>query len=114
GRRRRAAYLAKPIRRALLEECLRAVLVAEPAAAPAALVTRHGIAAASALRRPRVLVAEDNEVNQKVTVRLLERLACRPDVAVNGREAVRAVRSTAYDLVLMDCQMPEMDGFEAT
>jgi signal transduction histidine kinase/DNA-binding response OmpR family regulator/HPt (histidine-containing phosphotransfer) domain-containing protein len=62
----------------------------------------------------RVLVAEDNTVNQLVTVRMLERHGYRADVAANGREAVEAMRHGAYDLILMDCEMPEMDGFDAT
>jgi CheY-like chemotaxis protein len=61
-----------------------------------------------------VLVAEDNGVNQLVTVRMLERHGCRADVVANGRAAVEAIGRVAYDLVLMDCEMPEMDGFEAT
>ena len=61
-----------------------------------------------------VLVAEDNPVNQEVCKAILECLGCRADIAVNGREAVEAVQRTAYDLVFMDCQMPEMDGIEAT
>jgi signal transduction histidine kinase/DNA-binding response OmpR family regulator len=62
----------------------------------------------------RVLVAEDNPVNQKVAIRMLERLGYRADVAGNGVEAVEACQRIAYDLVLMDCQMPELDGFGAT
>ena len=62
----------------------------------------------------RVLVAEDNAVNQKVAVRMLERLGLRPDVAVDGREAVRLCTMLPYDLIFMDCQMPEMDGYAAT
>ena len=62
----------------------------------------------------RVLVVEDNVINQKVAVRLLERLGCRVDVTANGREAVTLLTQLAYDMVLMDCQMPEMDGFAAT
>ena len=62
----------------------------------------------------RVLVADDNAVNQRVAVRMLERLGLRPDVAGNGLEAVRMLRELPYDAVFMDCQMPEMDGYEAT
>ena len=62
----------------------------------------------------RVLVAEDNVVNQKVAVRMLERLGLRPDVAGNGREAVELCAMLPYDLIFMDCQMPEVDGYTAT
>ena len=62
----------------------------------------------------RVLVAEDNAVNQKLIVRLLEKRGHRVTVAGNGREAVDAAARASFDLVLMDMQMPEMDGFEAT
>jgi CheY-like chemotaxis protein len=61
----------------------------------------------------RVLIAEDNVVNQRVAVRMLERLGVRADVAGNGREAVEMVKMLSYDVIFMDCQMPEMNGFEA-
>ncbi len=62
----------------------------------------------------KVLVAEDNAVNQRVVQKLLEKLGVKPDLAVNGREAVEAARQNHYDLILMDVQMPEIDGLEAT
>jgi PAS domain S-box-containing protein len=61
-----------------------------------------------------VLLVEDNRVNQRLGVRTLEKLGCHADVAANGREAVEMVRKSSYDLILMDCRMPEMDGYAAT
>ena len=78
----------------------------ESAAPPPAVVPEE--------QRPRVLVAEDNLVNQKIVVRLLEKAGLHADVVSNGSQAVAANAKTSYDLILMDCQMPEMDGFEAT
>jgi CheY-like chemotaxis protein len=61
-----------------------------------------------------VLLAEDNPVNQEIALVMLQTLGCSVTVAQNGREVVDQAQATPYDLILMDCQMPEMDGFEAT
>ncbi|RPH82194.1 MAG: response regulator, partial [Nitrospiraceae bacterium] len=62
----------------------------------------------------RVLVADDNEINQVVACKFLQKLGCQVEVARTGLEAVEAIGRTTYDVVLMDCEMPEMDGYEAT
>jgi PAS domain S-box-containing protein len=112
------AYLTKPIRQSHLLACLRLVLSGQTSTASGSatppLVTRHTVAEAEAQQRCRVLVVEDNVVNQKVAVKMLERLGCRVDIAANGQAAVEAVARTSYAVVFMDCHMPDMDGFEAT
>jgi PAS domain S-box-containing protein len=115
-----AGYLHKPLQASTLFNTLVEVLKspqAADAAAPAPLVTRHTLREQKLLRprsASRVLLAEDNQVNQRITLRLLEKLGFQADAVVNGREAVEAMASKDYALVLMDCQMPDMDGFEAT
>ncbi len=109
-----AAYLTKPVDEADLYDCLVEVLGEGPGKKAPHLVTRHSL---RELRPPvaaRVLVAEDNEVNQKVAVRILEKLGYRVEVADDGREALEACSRTRYDAVLMDGQMPGMDGYEVT
>jgi PAS domain S-box-containing protein len=108
------AYLNKPVKRGQLHESL---LLAEgrqmegKSAAP--LITRYTLMG-KARQKALILVAEDNPVNQKVALRMLEKLGHRADAVVNGREALKALELLAYDMVLMDIQMPEMNGFEAT
>jgi PAS domain S-box-containing protein len=119
-----AGYLTKPLRQSQLYDCLATVMSAPdtvPASAgPAAarpklpLITKHGLLEDRARRDGRrVLVADDNETNQMVAVRMLRRLGFQADVAANGLEAIEALSRIAYDVVLMDCQMPEMDGYAA-
>src|SRR6059036_543300 len=104
-------YLTKPVARADLLEAVAVLLAARPAPGPD-LITRHAIAES----RPslRILVAEDNPVNQRVAAAMLLKRGHDVHIVSNGREAVEALRARDYDVVLMDIQMPEMDGFEAT
>lgn len=114
------AYLTRPIRRSLLFECLGAALGHMPSigrsadCAAASIITQHTVLESMMKARPLILVVEDNPVNQKVAVKMIEKLGYRVNVAANGREAVESLARISYDLVFMDCQMPEMDGFEAT
>ncbi len=113
------AYLTKPVRQAQLYDMLSTVLGSEEAEAESSgdnrpLVTAHTLKEAEGRTRARLLLAEDNEVNQKVAVRTLEKLGYRVDLADNGEEAVEAVSRTDYAAIVMDVQMPEMDGYEAT
>ncbi len=110
-----AGYLPKPLRAGYLRDCLRAVLGREDGAAGriAPMVTRHSIEE-QRRGRARVLLAEDSPINQKVLLALLGKLNCHTEAVASGRQALRALESTTYDLVLMDCQMPDMDGYETT
>ena len=108
-----AAFLTKPVKASHLQNALLQVVHDRPVRTQHA--PRPAVDPGMAERHPlRILVAEDNAINQKLALRMLERLGYRADVAGNGAEAVEAVERQAYDLVLMDVQMPELDGIEAT
>jgi two-component system, sensor histidine kinase and response regulator len=106
-----SAYLMKPVRQGELWEALCNVLGNSPQE-KAPLVTRHTLR--ENRNRARILLAEDNLVNQTLAVRLLEKRGHAVTVTSNGREALAALAKEEFDLVLMDVQMPELDGFEAT
>jgi CheY-like chemotaxis protein len=112
------AYLSKPLRQSQLFDTLASLLALDsaPHAAPAARPPRAvPTDAAMASRHPlRILLAEDNVVNQKLALRLLQQMGYRADLASNGIEAIECVERQPYDVVLMDVQMPEMDGLEAS
>ncbi|HJN18094.1 MAG TPA: response regulator [Armatimonadota bacterium] len=105
-------YLMKPVRQSELHDALVTALADEGEEPSAQPVTRHTVR--EARRALRILLAEDNVVNQRLALRLLEKAGHSVTVVENGREAVEAVKSGSVDLVLMDVQMPEMDGIEAT
>jgi CheY-like chemotaxis protein len=110
-----AAALAKPLHQSQLFDTLVTLLGHEGAEKTAQPAAKPKIDASLAERHPlRILLAEDNVVNQKLALRLLQQMGYRADLAGNGIEAIESVERQTYDLVLMDVQMPEMDGLEAT
>ncbi len=112
-----AAFLSKPIRQSQLFDALMTALSGRP---PEESAAQPGPAQSVFGHQPprraggRILVVEDNQVNQRVAARMLEKLGYAADVVANGREALAALEQIPYRLVLMDCHMPEMDGFAAT
>jgi two-component system sensor histidine kinase/response regulator len=110
-----SAYLLKPIRQSELREAIARVLGAAEAQGAIPLITRYSLGdARDPGRSLSILLAEDNPVNQRLASRMLEKRGHRVVVSSNGREAVETLAKERFDLVLMDVQMPEMDGFEAT
>jgi CheY-like chemotaxis protein len=119
-----AAWLVKPVRPSQLHETLARIaagappghtLPPPPGPAPESANSAAEIGAPEEAKAEfRILVAEDNVVNQKVAQRHLAKLGVHADIVGNGHEALQALRQIRYDLVLMDCQMPDLDGYEAT
>jgi CheY-like chemotaxis protein/HPt (histidine-containing phosphotransfer) domain-containing protein len=109
-----AAYLTKPIKPAQLYDTLMTVFGAAPAGVRAPALRAEPAEQLAARMPLRILVAEDNAVNQQLALLLLKKIGYRADVATNGFEALHALQRERYDVVLMDVQMPEMDGLEAT
>ncbi|OWW23100.1 signaling protein [Noviherbaspirillum denitrificans] len=107
-------YLGKPLRLDRLMDAVRRLLPDEQASAAAVFTASQPAAIHAAVKEYRVLVAEDNRTNQMVAAGMLAMNGCECEFAANGREAVDAARRDRFDLILMDCSMPEMDGYEAT
>ncbi|MFH1292697.1 MAG: response regulator [Pseudomonadota bacterium] len=111
-----SAYLTKPVKQSHLYDCLATITsmkIEEESIPERPLVTRHSLADGRK-RQVRILLAEDNMINQQVALHMIEKFGYRADAVANGREAVKALEMIPYDLVLMDVQMPEMDGLTAT
>jgi two-component system sensor histidine kinase/response regulator len=112
-----AGYLLKPVTQRDLTECLMLVMAVQAEAwhmQSQPIITRHALRSQRSRKKHRILLAEDNAVNQKVACRTLEKLGYRVDVAADGKAALEAWKTGRYDLILMDCQMPVLDGYEAT
>ena len=110
-----AACLLKPIRPSALFDVLLSIFAAQSPQPARSTPAKPTFDAEMATRHPlRILLAEDNAVNQKLALRLLSQMGYRADLAANGLEAIQAVERQRYDVILMDVQMPEMDGLEAT
>jgi signal transduction histidine kinase/DNA-binding response OmpR family regulator len=110
------AYLTKPVKTAQLRSCLAMVCNRKEkilATNPDSIITRYSLCE-NDRRKIRILLVEDNRINQKVALKILSKIGYRADSVANGLEAMGALKKTNYNLVLMDCQMPELDGYEAT
>lgn len=112
-----SGYLIKPLRKDELRDCIAMVLSIydpEKEMETRPIVTRHLILENREKQKFSILVAEDNKINQKLIVKMLLYYGYKADVVNDGLEALNALKQQKYDLVLMDCQMPDMNGYEAT
>ena len=121
-----SAWLAKPVRQSQLLNCLVTAMTGSapnssaesgpPRRRSGTLAHHHYIPTLSADQRAkvRILLAEDHAINQRVALKMLQKLGYQADVVANGREGLDALKARPYDLILMDCQMPDLDGYEAT
>jgi len=107
-----AGYLMKPVRESHLQRCLQ-VMLAPPHFAPSPSVVRP-VAVEAPNSNARILVVDDNGTNRMVALKILEKLGYRAEAAESGRAALKTLEEAEFDIVLMDCQMPDLDGFQAT
>ena len=107
-------YLSKPVRQSVLYNCLVSVLQAPVDVLSPASRSAPELVADPALEHSHILLAEDHPINQEIAVEMLTSLGGRVQVVASGREALAALEHATYDVILMDCQMPDMDGFETT
>ena len=111
-----SAYLTKPVKKMQLFDCLSALLgtvVSSNVTADNTILTKHSLNS-QITSKIRILLADDNMTNQKVALAMLGKLGYQADAVADGKEAVKELEQIPYDMVLMDCQMPEMNGYEAT
>ena len=115
------AFLVKPVKQSQLIDCLATLTTPSPQHETRFWLNRKdGKAADASAKRPKsskpfhILVAEDNPINQKVAIGLLDKLGYRAEAVANGAEVMRATELVSYDIIFMDCQLPEMDGYKTT
>jgi two-component system sensor histidine kinase/response regulator len=111
-----AAYLTKPVKSAQLRDCLALAIGSKSpvsGTSSRSIITRHSVVEAKK-HKIRILLAEDNFTNQKVALHILDKIGYRAEAVANGQDVLSALERNSYDLILMDVQMPELDGFETT
>src|SRR5205814_355098 len=109
-----SAYLIKPIKRTELHRCLAKVIASDEAPAQPHPPAPPAPCAAAPVNSLRILVAEDDGVNQRVALWQLEKLGYKADAVADGQKVIQALDRADYDVVLMDCRMPELDGYQTT